>query len=49
MSARTPFDSAEGALGQIPLHYLGRRQDRSWSQTYSELNFGLSSSSLAAN
>jgi len=32
--------------GQIPLRYPGRRQVRSWLQTYSELEFGLSSSSL---
>jgi len=28
--------------GQIPLRYPGRRQVRSWSQTCSELKFGLS-------
>jgi len=33
--------------GQIPLRYPGRRQVRSWSQTCSELEFGISSSSLA--
>jgi len=37
------------ALSQIPLRYLGRRQVRGWSQTGSELEFGLSSSSLAAS
>jgi len=35
--------------GQIPLRYPGRRQVRGWSQTYSDLEFGLSSSSLAAS
>jgi len=34
---------------QIPLPCPGRRQVRSWSQTFSELEFGLSSSSLAAS
>jgi len=34
---------------QIPLRYPGRRRVRSWSQTCSELEFGLSSSSLAAS
>jgi len=34
---------------QIPLRYPGRRQARGWSQTCSELEFGLSSSSLAAS
>jgi len=33
---------------QIPLRYPGGRQVRSCSQTCSELEFGLSSSSLAA-
>ena len=37
------------ANGQIPLRYPGRRQVRGWSQTCSELEFGLSSSSLAAS
>jgi len=31
------------------IRYPGRRQVRSWSQTCSELEFGLSSSSLAAS
>jgi len=35
--------------GQIQLRYPGRRQVRSWSQTCSELEFGLLSSSLAAS
>jgi len=35
------------AKGQIPLRYPGRRQVRSWSQTCSELEFGLSSTSLS--
>jgi len=35
--------------GQIPLRYPGRGQVQSWSQTCSELEFGLSSSSLAAS
>jgi len=35
--------------GQIPLRYPGRRQVRGWSQTCSELEFGLSSSSIAAS
>jgi len=35
--------------GQIPLRYPGRRQVRGWSQTCSELEFGLSSSSPAAS
>jgi len=33
--------------GQILLRYPGRRQVRGWSQTCSELEFGLSSSELA--
>ena len=36
------------AKSQIQLRYPGRRQVRSWSQTCSELEFGLSSSSIAA-
>jgi len=32
---------------QIPLRYPGRRQVPGWSQTCSELEFGLSSNSLA--
>jgi len=32
------------AKGQIPLRYPGHRQVRGWSQTWSELKFGLSSS-----
>ena len=35
--------------GQIPLRYPGRRQVRGWSQTCSELEFGLSSSELVAS
>jgi len=35
--------------GQFLLCYPGRRQVRSWSQTCSKLEFGLSSSSLAAS
>jgi len=35
--------------GQTPLRYPVRRQVRSWSQTCSELQFGLPSSSLAAS
>jgi len=35
--------------GQIPLRYPGRRQVRGWSETCSELEFGLSSSELAAS
>jgi len=34
--------------GRVPLRYPGRRPVRSWSQTCSELEFGLSSSELAA-
>jgi len=34
---------------QIPLRYPSRRQVRSWSQSCSELEFDLSSSSLAAS
>jgi len=37
---------AEYCKSQIPLRYPGRRQVGSWSQTCSELEFGLSSSSL---
>jgi len=37
------------AKGQISLRYAGGRQVRSWSQTCSELEFGLSSSSLGAS
>jgi len=33
----------------IPLRYPARRQVREWSQTCNELEFGLSSSSLAAS
>ena len=36
-------------LSQILLRYPGRKQVQSWSQTCSELEFGLSSSSLAAS
>ena len=41
-------DRFAAGLSQIPLRYPGRRQVRGWSQTCSELEFGLSSSSLAA-
>jgi len=34
---------------QIPLRYPGRRQVRNWLKTISELEFRLSSSSLAAS
>jgi len=34
---------------QIPLRYPGRRQVRGWSQTCIELEFGLSSSSIATS
>jgi len=34
-------DSALSCKGQIPLCYPGRRQVRGWSQTGSELEFGL--------
>ena len=40
---------ATDTQGEIPLRYHGRRQVRSRSQTCSELEFGLSSSSLAAS
>jgi len=38
-----------GSKSQIPLRYPGRRQVQGWSQTCSELEFSLSSSSLAAS
>jgi len=37
------------AKGQIPLRYLVADRSEAWSQTCSELKFGLSSSLLAAN
>jgi len=40
---------ANHAKSQIPLSYPGHRQVRSWSQTCSELEFGLSFSLLAAS
>jgi len=40
--AKKLLDHLSTAKGQIPLRYSGRRQVQSWSQTCSELEFGLS-------
>jgi len=49
MKAETNRLTTASTKGQIPLRYPGRRQVRDWSQTCSELEFDLLSSSLAAS
>jgi len=42
-STKCRLAKCKSAQGQIPFRYPGRRQVRGWSQTCSELEFGLSS------